>query len=88
MGLLGEFYMLKHFINFPDCSNYRSSKTQNLHSHFWVESRTVLQPTDWERNVEQGFVDLVWDLCKKILRSLNPDLDLSVDVHWHNGNEV
>lgn len=93
MGLLGGFYMLKSFTNFPDSLDYGCSKTQNLHNQNIFElnqewSCKLKHPTNGETNVEQGVVDLVWDLYKKTLRSLNPDLDLSIDVHWHNGNGV
>lgn len=85
--------MPKGLANFPDCSDYRCSVTQKLHTQNIFELNQELScklkhPTDWNTNVEQEFVDLVWDLCKKILRNLNPDLDFSVDVYRHNANEV
>lgn len=80
MGLLGGFYVLRSLANFPDRSDYRYSKTQNLHIQNIFELNQDLPckwkyPTDWETNVGQEFVDLVWGLYKKILRSLNPALD-------------
>lgn len=30
----------------------------------------------------------VWGLSKIILESLNPDLELSVEEHWHIASEV
>lgn len=70
--------MLKSFTSFPDCSDHRFSKTQNLYSQNIFElnpelSHKLKHPADWGTNVEQELVNLVRDLYKKILRSLNTD---------------